>query len=111
MAQWGSQDDAANSVIWAPAQFKKTPNVANRTALYNNSNSAVYAFDGAVTVGQYGVDETEIAVDGGKVAHTGWVIRTEGSGGRAGRIQTEVLVAGGMSADVANTDDTEYPDA
>ena len=31
------------------------------------------------------------------ITHTGWVLRTEGSGGRAGRIQNEVLVAGGIT--------------
>lgn len=33
------------------------------------------------------------------VAHSGWVLRTEGSGGRAGRVQMEVLVAGGIVSD------------
>ena len=43
-----------------------------------------------------------------KPAHTGWVLRTVGSGGRAGRVQTEVLVAGGIVGDAS--DDTEYPE-
>jgi len=43
------------------------------------------------------------------ITHTGWVLRTEGSGGRAGRVQNEVLVAGGIAGD--GTDDTVYPDA
>lgn len=42
------------------------------------------------------------------VAHTGWVVRQEGTGGRAGRVLTEVLVAGGITSD---TDDLIYPDA
>ena len=33
------------------------------------------------------------------VAHEGWVLVTQGTGGRAGRIQTEVLVAGDISND------------
>ncbi|CAB4125071.1 hypothetical protein UFOVP58_57 [uncultured Caudovirales phage] len=42
--------------------------------------------------------------------HAGWVKRTVGTGGRAGRIQTEVLVAmGSMTGDQA--DDIQYPDA
>lgn len=42
--------------------------------------------------------------------HAGWVKRTVGTGGRAGRVQTEVLVAmGSMTGDQA--DDIEYPDA
>jgi len=46
---------------------------------------------------------------GGAAAHTGWVVRTEGSGGRAGRVQYEVLVAGGIGTD--GSDDTYLPDA
>lgn len=44
------------------------------------------------------------------IAHTGWVLRTEGSGGRAGRVQYEVLVA--MSEVTSDaSDDTILPDA
>lgn len=39
-------------------------------------------------------------------AHTGWVLRTEGTGGRAGRIQTEVLVASKSITGDAADDDT-----
>jgi hypothetical protein len=40
-------------------------------------------------------------------AHAGWVIRKEGSGGRAGRVQLETLVAmGSMTGDGA--DDTQF---
>lgn len=43
------------------------------------------------------------------VAHTGWVKRTVGSGGRAGRVQYEVLVAGSITGD--DTDDAIFPEA
>jgi hypothetical protein len=43
-------------------------------------------------------------------AHAGWIKRTVGTGGRAGRIQTEVLVAmGSITGDQA--DDIQYPDS
>ena len=45
----------------------------------------------------------------GGIAHTGWVVRTEGTGGRAGRTQYEVLVAGGISTD--GSDDQILHDA
>jgi hypothetical protein len=46
----------------------------------------------------------------GTVAHAGWVRRTVGTGGRAGRVFQETLVAmGSMSGDQA--DDIQYPDA
>jgi len=45
-----------------------------------------------------------------KATHAGWVKRTVGTGGRAGRVQTEVLVAmGSITGD--QVDDIQYPDA
>ena len=44
------------------------------------------------------------------VAHAGWVRRVEGTGGRAGRVQYEVLVAGSTIAGDA-ADDSELPDS
>lgn len=51
-----------------------------------------------------GVTATGYVVVGGTqaVAHAGWVLRTEGSGGRAGRVQYETLVAmGSLGAQTA----------
>jgi hypothetical protein len=106
MAQWGNNDVASNSVLWAPTSVKLAPNTANRDALFGNTTAD--AVITGVTVGQYGVDDNEIAAGGGKVSHTGWVLQTTGSGGRAGRVMTEVLVAGGIAGDAS--DDTSYPD-
>jgi len=54
-----------------------------------------------------------VTVGGAKnkgIAHAGWVVRTEGTGGRAGRVQYETLVAmGSMSTD--GSDDNVLPDA
>jgi hypothetical protein len=45
----------------------------------------------------------------GNIAHTGWVRRTTGTGGRAGRVHYETLVAmGSMTGDQA--DDRQFPD-
>jgi hypothetical protein len=58
----------------------------------------------------YGVDTTETAVQESKIAHAGWVRRIAGSGGRTGRVQTEVLVASSsISGD--QSDDSQFPDA
>ena len=47
---------------------------------------------------------------GMKATHAGWVLRTVGTGGRAGRVTTETLVAmGSMKSDAS--DDTVLPDA
>lgn len=105
MAQWGNNDAASNSVLWAPTSVKLAPNTANRDALFGNTTAD--AVITGVTVGQYGVDANEVAAGGGKVAHTGWVLQTTGSGGRAGRVFTEVLVAGGIAGDA---EDTSFPD-
>lgn len=105
MAQWGSSDADSNSAIFAAAQLKVAPNTSNRDALFGNTTAD--AFTTGTTVGQYAVDDNEIAAANGSVAHTGWVLRTVGTGGRSGRVMTEVLVAGGISTD---SEDTVYPD-
>jgi hypothetical protein len=52
----------------------------------------------------FGVDAAEAAAEasqGTPVTHTGWVLRTTGSGGRAGRVFNETLVAmGSMTSDL-----------
>jgi hypothetical protein len=47
----------------------------------------------------------------GAVMSPGWVLRTEGSGGRAGRIQYETLVAGRSLIAGDAADDIEFPDS
>lgn len=65
----------------------------------------------------FGVDTDEVGVTQG-AGHTGWVRRMPGSGGRSGRVQYEVLVAGGISGDIGEQsgdsslgDDTEFADS
>jgi hypothetical protein len=82
-----------------------------------------------ITAGGFGLigdTATGYVVSGGNkgtgIAHAGWVLRTEGTGGRAGRVQYETLVAMGSlgaqtaaygtPANVADAaDDTFLPDA
>lgn len=111
MAQWGNTDDAANSVLWAAAQLNLVANTDNQTNLFGNTTGD--AFITGATIGQFGVDTTEAqAARAGantKAAHAGWVLRTEGSGNRAGRVHNEVLVAmGSISSDAS--DDAVIPD-
>ena len=110
MAQWGNTDDAANSVFWAVEQYKKKANSANRDAFFGNTTANAY-FDG-ITVGQYGVDTAEIratrAAGEPRPAHAGYVVRTEGQGGRSGRVSYEVLVASGSLT--GDAEDTSFPD-
>jgi hypothetical protein len=110
MAQWGNTDDAANSVLWAAAQLKVPANTDNQTALFGNTTAD--AFITGATIGQYGVDaaEAQAARAGAntKAAHAGWVLRTVGSGGRAGRVHNEVLVA--MSSITGDAEDVRFAD-
>jgi len=84
MALWSNKDEAVS----AP---KHTVNVTN-------GETGVEAY-GKTPVGTFGVDVEETAVDS-KVTHAGWVLKTEGTGGRAGRVTYETLVAmGSMTGD------------
>lgn len=59
-------------------------------------------------VGVWAVDSTEARAQNVN-GHAGWILRTVGSGGRAGRVQEETLIAmGSVSSD---TEDIVYPDA
>jgi hypothetical protein len=89
MSSWGNNDNAANTPLWAAMQVKRKPDSTNTTLLF--ANTTADAFITGETIGVFGVDAQESAVNHG--AHTGWVLRTVGSGGRAGRVQEEVLVA------------------
>jgi hypothetical protein len=70
-----------------------------------------------VTVANTGGTRTTLATasavktgtDGGGIAHAGWVRRTVGSGGRAGRVHYEVLVAGSSITNDA-ADDAQLPE-
>lgn len=99
MPQWGSKDQANNSVLWAGALVNKTANTTTRDALYGNSTAT----------GIFAINAAEQAASDGKYASTGWVKRTVGTGGRAGRILTETLVAIGITTD--GNDDAVIPDA
>lgn len=81
MAQWGTVDNAANSVNWAAGLVKTTANTATQTQLFQNTT--VGAFITNVATGQFGVSPAETANtagEGKKVAHAGWNLRTVGTG-------------------------------
>lgn len=67
-------------------------------------NTGVQAFE-QTPVGTFGVDELETQQDP-SVTHAGWVLRTEGTGDRAGRVFNETLVAmSSISTDSGSADD------
>ena len=96
MALWKNTDEQAS----AP---KYTVDAAS-------GNTGIQSYQ-LTPVGTYGVDPAETSTTDG-VTHGGWVLRTEGSGGRAGRVFHETLVAmGSMGSDTGATqDDTQYVD-
>lgn len=69
MPLWGSTDQANNSALYAPSQVNKTPNTANRDALFGNTTAS--AFVNNVTIGQYGVSAAEVSVTNGSVISIG----------------------------------------
>jgi len=88
------------------------------TSLTKGITEAGHGFRGETATGKVTVGGSI----GHGIAHAGWVLRTEGTGGRAGRVQYEVLVAMGSlgaqtaaygtPASVADaSDDTVLPDA
>lgn len=115
MSSWGNNDNAANAPYWAvnstivnAADVKASaaaPTAANVALLYGNTTPNVYT--AGETIGLFGVDAQEASVQS-KGVHTGWVLKTTGSGGRANRVQQEVLVA--LSQMIApDGDGQQYP--
>ena len=88
MPSWGNYDNAANAPYWAvnstiinAANTKinaSAPTAANVALLYQNTTPNVYTTD--ETIGLFAVDAFEADVND-EVAHSGWVLRTVGSGG------------------------------
>ena len=99
MSSWGNYDNAANTPVWSVSAANLTPNTDNVAVLFDNTTVDAFKTtlgDGSVrhanqAVGVFAVDSQEAGATGH--THSGWVLRTEFTGGRAGRIQEEVLVA------------------
>jgi hypothetical protein len=117
MSSWGNIDANTSSPKWATTQVNLRPTQANANALYDNTTANSFAVtlgDGSVrlgntTVGLFLVDANEETVakfDGAAPAHSGWVLRTTGQGGRAGRVTQEVLVC--LNTAVGDGDSQTY---
>ena len=115
MSSWGNNDNSANAPYWAvnstivnATNVKNNysaPTADNVALLYANTTADVYTV--GETIGLFAVDTNEASVNG--KTHSGWVLRTTGSGGRANRVQEEVLVA--ISSFNGDDEDTTYQDA
>jgi hypothetical protein len=101
MAQWGNTDDAANSVLWATTQVNLPANTDNQTALFGNTTASAWNNNGVAmqkTVGQFGLDATEIAVSNASVV--AYETTFAGSGYSA---NATVTVSGNATANGLNT--------
>lgn len=106
MPLWGNKDNAANSDIAATMQVNQATTSANQSVLYGNTK--VGQFTTNLAIGQFAVDTNEVRANP-SIPHSGWVLRKEGTGLRAGRVTYEVLVATGSIA-TDGSDDTNFPD-
>lgn len=116
MPSWGNYDNAANTPLWSTAAVKVAPTTANTANLFQNTTVGYWEDalpNGGdrlanVAVGVFGVDANEADVNA-QGAHTGWVLRKTFTGGRANRVQQEVLVA--MNTMQTDGNSPVYPDA
>ena len=113
MSSWGNNDNAANAPYWAVNSAvapdnpdAAAPDAANVALLFGNTTPDVYTT--GETIGLFAVDNNEVSVER-RGTHTGWVLRTEGSGGRSGRVQEEVLVA--LASVGGDSEDGKYKDS
>jgi hypothetical protein len=95
--------------LWSNTDAKNS--APKYTVDVTTGNTGIQAYQ-QTPIGTFGVDNAEVATTAG-VTHGGWILRTEGSGGRSGRVFQETLVAmGSMGGDTgADQDDTQYVDA
>jgi len=109
MPLWSSTDANTGSPKFTPAQFKLATTQANANTLFSNTNPNVVVT--GINVGVFGIDTDEMqamSANAARPAHAGWVVRTSGQGGRAGRVHYETLVAGGSIT--GDAEDTVHPD-
>jgi hypothetical protein len=96
MSQWKNDDSAANSVLWAGTGFNLAPNTTNRAALFGNVTPD--AIVSGLTVGQFGVDTTEMGVGSGGVIQI--IVTNAGSGYTA---NSTITFSGGGGSSAAAT--------
>lgn len=116
MGLWSNTDANTSVPKFAPSLVNLTNTQNNSNLMYANTTTS--AFITGANVGIFGVDTSEMANTSAdsvasRPAHAGWILRTAGTGGRAGRVRTEVLVAmGSMTGDGSATanDDPVFQD-
>ena len=109
---------ALTNLVSGTAYFIKTSNTTAVTLTTVPNGDTIDLTKGLTETGHSLTGETATAVaeltEAGYTkgaAHTGWVMRTVGTGGRAGRVQYETLVAFGGNFSTDASDDAILPDA
>jgi hypothetical protein len=98
--QWGNYDNASNSVLWGVSSTtKKRATASNQTAFYENTTPDAYIT--GLTLGQFGVDATEMGVYNGPVNQA--TITYSGSGYQTSPVNSVIAGGGGSGANVQFT--------
>ena len=96
MSSWGKTDAYTAAPLWALLQVNKAPTLTNMgpvdsaavALLFENATADDFITSKTIGLFNYTTSETQ----SGKIAHTGWVLKSTGSGGRANRDSYETLV-------------------
>lgn len=96
MSSWGKTDAYTAAPLWALLQVNKAPVIENMgpvdsaavALLFENAEADDFITGKTIGLFNYASSETQ----SGKIAHTGWVLKSTGSGGRSGRDSYETLV-------------------
>ena len=97
---------SANAIIGGATGLANISSVGTNTQYFELQGETQATATGVLGSG----DGTNSVSGEQQVTHAGWVRRTIGTGGRAGRVTYETLVATGSIASDA-TDDAKFPDA
>ena len=97
--QWGSYaNSAANSVLWGVVNAKLSTNSVNRDAFFENTTPSAYIT--GVTLGQFGVEPSQMQVYNGPIDQV--TITSVGSGYNANSLSS-ISGGGGSGANVSFT--------
>ena len=91
MSSWAKSDAFGSAPLWALSSVNKAPIAANMGAaasgkLFNNATASNLI--AGITRGLFNYAAGEFPAG----SHQGWVLKTTGSSGRAGRVTGETLV-------------------
>ena len=102
MTQWGNVDNAANSVYWGVVYAKQHANTLNQTQFFENTTP--YAYISGTTIGQFGVEPSQMQVYNGPIDQV--TVTFAGSGYQNSPALSVITGGGGSGANVTFTNVT-----